>query len=183
MEILSILTGIGLSAAAGFRVFVPMLIMSLAAYNGYYKPAHGFEWLGSEVALVCFGAATVTEIAAYYIPWLDNFLDMTVAPVLAPAAGFLLASSCLGQMPPAIKWSLIIMAGGVAFGVQAATTSARAVSTAATGGLANPIVATSELAGSAALSFSAIMMPFISIIALTFFIGFLIYKKSKRKTI
>ena len=181
MEILSVLTGIGLSAATGFRVFVPMLIMSIAAFNGYYKPAPGFEWIGSQTALICFAAATITEVAAYYVPWLDNMLDISIAPVLAPVAGVILASSCFGQIDPSLKWALIIISGGVAFGVQATTTAARAASTAATGGLANPIVATSELAGSAALSLGAILIPLISIIALTLFIGFVIYKRSRKR--
>ena len=40
---LSLLLGIGLSAACGFRVFVPLLIMSLASQNGPLALAPGFE--------------------------------------------------------------------------------------------------------------------------------------------
>ncbi|PYQ56518.1 MAG: DUF4126 domain-containing protein, partial [Acidobacteria bacterium] len=75
--VLSILIGLGLAAACGFRVFVPLLIMSLAsrAGVGHLALGPGFAWIGSTPALLSFAVATVLEIAGYYIPWVDNLLD------------------------------------------------------------------------------------------------------------
>ena len=77
---LSILIGLGLSAACGFRVFIPLLVMSLASRSdvGHLTLGDGFAWIGSDAALIAFGAATVLEIAGYYIPWVDNLLDAVI---------------------------------------------------------------------------------------------------------
>ena len=66
--LLSIGIGLGLSAACGFRVFVPLLVASLAAQAGYLSLTPGFEWVGTQPALYAFGTATLLEILAYSIP-------------------------------------------------------------------------------------------------------------------
>src|SRR5512145_716711 len=99
---LGLIVGIGLSAACGFRVFVPLLGMSLAAHSGYVTLAPGFEWLGTQEALIAFSTATVIEIAAYYIPWVDNTLDALMTP-LAVVAGTVLTASLLGDISPFLK--------------------------------------------------------------------------------
>lgn len=42
--ILGLCIGIGLSAACGFRVFVPLMVMSIAALMGWFEPMTGFGW-------------------------------------------------------------------------------------------------------------------------------------------
>jgi hypothetical protein len=44
---LSIVLGIALAAATGFRVFLPMLIISGAANTGYLQLDNSFAWLGT----------------------------------------------------------------------------------------------------------------------------------------
>jgi len=68
--ILAVITGIGLSAACGFRIFVPLLVLSVATKYGYLGLAPGFEWIGGSYAIIAFASATVLEVIAYYIPWL-----------------------------------------------------------------------------------------------------------------
>lgn len=162
-HLLSLSLGLGLAAAAGFRVFVPLLIMSAASYSGYMEPASGFEWLGSLPALVAFATATVLEIAAYYIPWVDNLLDSVSAPA-AVVAGAVVTASALTDIDPFVKWTLaIIGGGGIAGLVKGGTTVARSASTATTAGLANPIFATLELGTSLALSFLAVVLPLLAL--------------------
>src|SRR5205814_3692163 len=147
-NLLSICLGIGLSAACGFRIFVPMLVMSIAALSGHLSLAHGFEWIGSYPALIAFSVATCLEIAGYYIPWVDHLLD-TVATPAAIVAGTIVTASMVADVSPFLKWTLAIIAGGGAAGmVQGTTVLARGASGATTAGLANPVVATAELAGS-----------------------------------
>jgi hypothetical protein len=66
--------GIGLSASCGFRVFVPMLVASLAAKMGIFPVQEGFQWLAGWPAIISFGTATVVEILAYYIPLSTTYL-------------------------------------------------------------------------------------------------------------
>src|SRR2546422_4079009 len=106
--LLSICLGIGLSAACGFRVFVPLLVMSIAALSGHLTLAHGFEWIGTYSALIAFAVATCLEIGGYYIPWLDNLLD-TIASPAAIIAGTLITASLITGVSPFLKWTLAII--------------------------------------------------------------------------
>ncbi|HOX24733.1 MAG TPA: DUF4126 domain-containing protein [Candidatus Krumholzibacteria bacterium] len=156
------LLGLGLAAAAGLRVFLPLLIAGLAARLGHLELAGGFAWLTSTPALVAFAGATVLEIAAYQIPWLDHLLDVIATP-LAAVAGTLIMAATLLDLGPAVRWPLAIIAGGgVASLVQAATVGVRLASTTTTGGLGNPAVAAGETGGSAGLGLLAILVPVVA---------------------
>ena len=162
--VLSICVGIGLSAACGFRVFVPLLVMSIASLSGHMTLAHGFEWIGTYPALISLSVATCLEIAGYYIPWLDHLLD-TLATPASIVAGTIVTASAVGDMSPFLKWTLAVIAGGGAAGlVQGATVMTRAASTATTGGLANPVVATLELGGATITSILAVVAPVIAVL-------------------
>ena len=103
--------GLGLSASCGFRVFVPMLVLSLAARNDWLEISESFRWLQSDVATVTLAVATVLEVGAYYVPWIDNLLD-TIASPCAVIAGVLVSAATFTEMDPIVKWSLAIIAGG-----------------------------------------------------------------------
>ena len=171
--LLSICIGIGLSAACGFRVFVPLLAMNLAALSGHLALAHGFEWIGSYSALIAFSVATCLEIGGYYIPWLDHLLD-TLATPAAIIAGTLITASVVTDMSPFLKWTLAVIAGGGAAGlVQGTTVMARGASGLTTAGLANPLVATMELGGATVTSLLAIVAPVVAVVLMTGFVLFL----------
>src|SRR6188474_2827294 len=122
---LSICLGIGLSAACGFRVFVPLLGVSAAALAGHLELAEGFAWLGTWPALACFLTAAILEVAAYYIPWVDNLLD-TIATPAAVVAGTMITASVVTDMSPLAKWTLALIAGGGTAGlIQTATAALR----------------------------------------------------------
>lgn len=164
--LLAFLVGIGLSAACGFRVFVPMLVVSAAAWAGWLPLATGFEWLGTLPALVAFSVATVVEVAGYYVPWVDNALD-TVAGPAAMVAGTVLMASVITDVNPFLKWSLAIIAGGgTAATVQGMTTLARAGSSMVSFGFLNPILATLELLGSTGLAMLVIAVPLTGVVVL-----------------
>ena len=167
METLTcILLGLGLSAACGFRVFVPLLGMNLAHLSGHMELAQGFEWLGTVPATVAFGTATVLETGAFYIPWLNHFLDTVAAPA-AWLAGTVVAASQLGEVSPFLKWTLAAIAGGgVSAAVHAGTALIRVASTATTAGLGSFAVATGEGAASVFLTVTAIFLPFVGVLVL-----------------
>jgi len=157
--LLGVLSGLGLAAACGLRVFLPLLAASIAVRTGVFEVQEGFAWLGSTPALVAFSVATVLEIAAYYVPVLDNLLD-TVATPAAAAAGALLATAAMVEMEPWLRWTLGIVAGaGLATTVQLPTAALRGGSTVTTAGVANPGISTLEALGSAVVSGMAILTP------------------------
>ena len=176
---LSLFVGIGLSAAVGFRVFVPFLIMSIAALAGHLDLASGFGWIGSYPALIAFSTATIVEVAAYLIPWLDNLLD-TIATPTAVVAGVIATASMVTDVSPLLKWTLAIIAGGgVAGAVQASTVTVRAASTATTGGLGNPLVSITEFFGSVITTILAIVVPLVTVVLLA--TGFFLIGRQLRR--
>ena len=163
---LSILLGIGLSAATGMRIFLPALIASLATQQGYISPAEGFEWMASWPAIIAFATASLVELGAYYIPWVDNALD-TIAGPGAVIAGGLIATSFFQIESEALQWILGMIPGGTAAGgIQTGTTLLRGMSTAGTGGLGNPVVSTGENLGAFFLSLLSVLSPIIAIVVL-----------------
>ena len=160
--LLAVCAGIALAAASGFRVFVPMLALGIAARSDLINPSAGLEWVESMPALIVFGVATAAEIAAYYVPWVDNLLDTITTPG-SVVAGSLAAAAAMGDVDPAVKWTLAIVAGGGAAAiVQGGTVLTRALSSATTGGIGNPAVSTGEAAGSIVLSILAILVPLVA---------------------
>ncbi len=177
--IIAVALGLGLAAAAGFRVFVPLLAIGIAAKVGYLHLADSFNWLGSTPALLALGVATVLEVVAYYMPWLDHALDVVATPA-AMAAGMVASASVLTDMPPAVQWLVpIIGGGGIAGLVQGATVLTRIKSTALTGGLANPVISTGELVGAIATVCLALFVPVVALLLCV--LGcFLIFRASGR---
>ena len=106
---LTIAVGLGLSAASGFRAFVPMLVMSLAARSGHLTLAPGMEWVASDAALA------------------------------------------------------VIIGGGTAGIIQGSTVVLRLASSAMTGGLGNPFLATAELLGAITVAVLATLAPLIAL--------------------
>ena len=156
--------GLGLAAAAGFRVFVPLLALGLAARSGVVPLSSGFEWLSTTPALMALTTATALEVLAYYIPWFDNLLD-TVSTPAAITAGAVATASMLGALPPWLQWSVAIIGGGGAAGlVKGPAAAVRLKSTALTGGLGNPLVSTGELFGSVFTSILAIALPLLALV-------------------
>jgi hypothetical protein len=179
--VLAISLGIGLSAACGFRVFVPLLVMSVASLSGHLTLAPGFQWIGTYPALVTFSVATVVEVGGYYIPWVDHLLD-TMATPAAIVAGTVITAAMVSNMSPMLKWSLAAIAGGGAAGlVQGTTVVARGLSTATTGGLGNPFFATIELGGALFTSVLALLAPLLAVglIAVALFV---VVRKLVQKT-
>jgi Domain of unknown function (DUF4126) len=177
--LLSLALGIGLAAAVGLRVFLPLLVVAVAAYFGKIPLAPAFSWLASLPAIVMLAIAAVVEVAGYYIPGVDNLLDTISAP-LALIAGTLVVAAPLWDLPPLLKWTAAILAGGGTAGLAHGVTSLlRAKSTVTTGGLANPVLATGELGGSLALSILALAVPFIALLLVVLLLV-VVYRLARR---
>ena len=164
--ILSICVGIGLSAACGFRVFIPPLIMSIASLSGHLTLSQNFAWMGTYPALIAFAVAASLEVGAYYVPWLDHLLDSIASPA-AIIAGTIVTASLITDMSPFLKWTLALIAGGgAAAAIQSLTVLTRGASLVGTGGLANPVVSTAELGGSILTSALALVIPVFTVLVI-----------------
>jgi hypothetical protein len=167
---LSIVLGVGLAAATGFRVFLPMLIVSAAAYTGHLPLADSFAWLGAPSALTMLGVAAVVEILAYYVPGVDNLLDSLATPA-ALVAGTIVSAAVMTDVPPMVKWTAAVIAGGGVAGLtQGATAMLRAKSTILTAGIGNAVIATAELGGALLVTLLALAAPLAALGVVIFFL-------------
>jgi Domain of unknown function (DUF4126) len=181
---LSVALGVGLAAATGFRLFLPLLILSGAAYTGHVSLSESFAWLGTPAAILMLGTAAIAEIAAFYIPGVDNLLD-TIAMPGAVVAGTIASAASMTDLPPMVKWTTAVIAGGGVAGVtQGLTAVLRAKSTVLTGGLGNSVIATAELGGASLISLLALAAPFaaIAVVVLIFWFAFRLVRRLARGT-
>jgi hypothetical protein len=170
-----IVLGVGLAAATGFRVFLPMLIVSAAAYTGHLSLDQQFAWLGTLPALTMFGVAALAEILAYYVPGVDNLLD-TVATPAALVAGTVVSAAVMTDLPPMVKWAAAIIAGGGLAGLtQGVTALLRVKSTLLTGGLGNGVISTAELVGALVVSLLALLAPLAALALVILFLWLAIH--------
>ncbi len=182
--IISIFLGIGLAASVGFRVFLPLFALSLASYFNVWELNESWQWIGSLAAVITLGVATVVEVFAYFIPWVDNLLDSFAVP-LAAIAGTAVMVSTVANLDPVVTWSLAIIAGGgTATAIKGAGAAGRMASTATTGGLGNPVVSTVETGTALAVTTASIFAPVLAIVMVIIIlvIIFMIYRKLRPKT-
>ena len=167
---ISIVLGVGLAAATGFRIFLPMLIVGIAAHFGHLPLDNSFAWLATPSALATLTVATVVEILAYYVPALDNLLDTLAAPA-ALVAGIVVSAAVMTDVPPLVKWTAAVIAGGGIAGLtQGVTTILRAKSTILTGGAGNAVISTVELGGALLVSLLALAAPLVALGVVIFFL-------------
>ena len=181
---ISIALGVVLAAATGFRVFLPMLIMSGAAYTGHLSLDNSFAWLATPFALTMLGVAALAEVLAYYVPGVDNLLDALATPA-AFVAGTIVSAAVMTDMPPMAKWTAAVIAGGgTASLTQGVTTILRAKSTVMTAGLGNPVIATGELGGSVLLSLLALAAPLaaVAVVILLLWLAFRLIRRQRQGT-
>ena len=178
--IAAVAIGIGLAASCGFRVFVPMLVAAIAAKTGLLPLNESFQWLAGWPAIFCLGTATVVEILAYYIPLIDNMLDIVTTP-LAVGAGTLLLTSVIPIDNDFLKWGTgLLFGGGAAATVQGGTVLTRLASSKLTAGTGNAVVATGEHAAAIGTSVLSLFIPIAIAIIFLILITIIILKFGKR---
>lgn len=164
--LISICLGLGLSAACGFRVFVPLLLAGAAARFGHLELGPGFGWMSTTPALALFGTAALVEVLAYHLPWIDHLLEVIAAPA-AVVAGVGVSASQFVEFDPLWRWTLAIIAGGGIAGlVKGTSVTARAISTATTGGLGNPLLGLLEFAASVVASVLVMLAPLLAMVVM-----------------
>jgi hypothetical protein len=164
-SLVGIALGIGLAAATGFRIFIPLLLVGLAARFDMLPLGDGFQWLATTPALLTLGTAAVLETLGYYIPGVDHALDVLAGPATL-LAGIVASAAVMTEVPPAVLWPVAVIAGGGAAGLTKGSTALlRAKSGVATGGLANPVVSTVETVGATGITILAIAVPVLCFVA------------------
>ena len=182
MDILfQVIIGVGRAAACGFRAFVPLFAMSLAGIGGLMEFSSGFEWIGTYPALIVFGIATIVEIVAYFVPYVDNALNAISLP-FSIVAGVIIVASVITDVEPVLRWSLALIAGGgVATGTGLISNAIHIASTLSTGGAANPAVSTVETGATGIMAALSIILPVVSLVVIVLIIFFIVRYLRRKK--
>lgn len=167
--------GLGLSAAGGLRIFLPLLVVGLGQRLGMVELGSSLAWAGTTPALLVLAALCVVEGLGYCIPAVDHALDAVSAPASWIAGGLLATGAValpLNEITAALPdglGSTLAYAGGLSGAAAAGAVTAgvtqltgatgRVLSTSTTLGAANPIYATLENLLAGAMSILAILAP------------------------
>ena len=182
--IIGLCMGLGLAAASGFRVFLPPFLLSIAVRADAVEvdlANTSLEYFDSNVAVIILGVATLAELSAYYVPWVDNLLDTIASPAAVVAGTGMTAIVLEGNTDPVIQWSLSIIAGvGVSAAVQSATVVTRGISTTLTAGIANPVVSTGENIASVILALLAMVLPILAALLVAVLVGMIVLKATEK---
>lgn len=170
---LSLIIGISLSATSGFRIFVPLFVISIAALAGWIELTPAFDWLGTYPALIALAVAALLELIAYLFPYVDNLLS-TIAVPISLVAGTLITYAVLVDFPPFLAWALAIIAGGgAALGGSTLSSAVHAGSTIASAGTVNPVISFLESLISIILSFIAVLLPILALLLIMLIVWFI----------
>jgi hypothetical protein len=96
----------------------------VAAHTGHLSLDERFAWLATSSALITLSVAALLEILAYYVPTVDNMLD-TLATPASLAAGTVISAAVMTDVPPMVKWTAAVIAGGGIAGLTQAGTATR----------------------------------------------------------
>jgi Domain of unknown function (DUF4126) len=176
----AIAAGIVLAASSGLRAFLPLLGVGLAGRFGHWPLASSVQWLGSDVALIAFGVATLVEIVADKVPIVDHGLDV-IHTVVGPVAAVLVSVSAWSQLSPQHALLLSIVTGvPLAAGVHAISAGLRLTSTGTTGGLANPLLSIGEDTVTGISVILAFVAPIIALVILVVSVTWLVRQWRRR---
>jgi hypothetical protein len=110
--IAAVIAGLLLSLSAGFRITVPLLAVTILAFEHVIALPKDMTWLGAEATLILLSVACAVEMIVHFIPVVGTWIKAISTP-LAFAAGTLLMAVPIGDKNPLLQW---ILAGGIGGG-------------------------------------------------------------------
>jgi hypothetical protein len=120
---------LGLGFLAGIRLYATVLVVGLAVRFHLLHLKAGMEGLNVLAdwrVLTVAGIAFVAEFFADKIPYLDSAWD-AVHTFIRPVGAAVLAGAALGDMDPALRTCMAILAGGVALTSHSGKAATRAL--------------------------------------------------------
>jgi len=173
---MELLTGTGLAVAAGLNAYIPLLILGLAGrFLDFVQLPASWSWLSNEWVLVILGVLLVIEIVADKIPVVDSINDW-LQTIVRPAAGGIAFGTGSASGTAVVKdpasfftsyaWVPIAIGVLLALATHVTKMASRPALNALTVGAAAPVASTAEDVGSVILSFLALLLPILVIVAI-----------------
>ena len=193
--VLELLTGVGLATSAGLNAYIPLLLLGvLGRFTNLITLPPGWTWLENGWVLAILTVLLAIEVVADKIPVVDHINDV-VQTFVRPTAGGLAFGAASGAQTVTVsnpgdffssnQWVPIVAGILISFIVHSMKAAARPVINATTAGFGAPVASTAEDAFSVAMSFAAILFPFLIIFFLVFllWVFFAMRRRRKRKKV
>lgn len=188
-----LLTGLGLSTAAGLNAYIPMLMLGLLArFTEIVSLPPGWSWLENGWVLTIVAVLLVVEVIADKVPALDSINDI-VQTFARPAAGGIVFGSGTaaetaavadpGQWAQSGQWVAVLIGVIVALVVSLTKSAVRPAANVATAGVAAPVLSTMEDAASVGLVLVALLIPVLVLVALAalMWLGWRLWRRVRRR--
>lgn len=188
-----LLTGLGLSTAAGLNAYIPMLMLGvLARFTDIVNLPQGWSWMENGWVLAILAVLLLVEVVADKVPALDSVND-AVQTFVRPAAGGIVFGSGTaaqtaavadpGQWATSGQWIPVAIGVVIALVVSLTKSAVRPAANIATAGVAAPVLSTIEDVASFSLVFIALLIP---VLVLVFMVvlgwaGWRLWRRMRRR--
>jgi Domain of unknown function (DUF4126) len=170
---LAMLTGLGLSAAAGLNAYIPLLLVGVVArYTDVVTLPPDFAWIENEWVIGVVALLLLAEVVLDKVAVVDHLNDVVQTFVRPAVGGVIFAATAAAQQVDASPWMRerpwVGWLAGVAVAglVHAGKASARPVVNATTLGVGTPVVSAAEDATSLGMSLIALFAPVLVMVGL-----------------
>ena len=188
---IAVLTGTGLSAAAGLNAYIPFLIVALVAkYTDLVTLPATYGWMESWWAIGIGAVLLLTEVVVDKVPAVDSVNDV-VQSVIRPSMGGLLGAATAGaaELDESVwmaqhPWVGVVLGIVVAGIVHAGKSTVRPAANLSTLGLGAPVLSTVEDGASIGLSLVALFLPLLVVVVLLVVLaafGWLVWRLRTRR--
>ncbi len=161
----SVLAAFGLSGAAGLNPWLPLLVSAIRHRLDVVELGAPFDDLSGTGWLVALGALMALDFVGDKVPVVDHALH-AVGTVIAPASGAVLFAGQTGLETDVPSLVAIALGALTAGSIHLGRATARPASTAATGGVGNPVLSFAEDVGSGLLTAMAFLVPLLAVVLL-----------------
>jgi len=175
-----VLSGFGLSAAAGLNAYIPLFVVGLLIRFDQVQVTAPYDILGQTPVLIVLGVLLFIETFVDKIPGLDHANDV-LQTIVRPTAGALLFAGSMGHVTGQKPWIGFAFGLITAGGVHATKATARVGITGATFGTGGWVASILEDVVSFFTTIFAVFIPIIGFIAAILIAVFGIRAYRKRK--
>jgi hypothetical protein len=169
-----ILAAFGLSGAAGFNAWLPLLAVGLGDRAGWVNLDSPYDALSSVPGLIVVALLFVLDLIGDKVPALDSVLH-AIGLVIAPASGavlFAAQTDVTSDLNPAVGALLGALTAG---SLQAGRAAVRPFVTASTAGIGNPTVSAAEDGTALVMTVLAFALPVLAFLLVVVVLGLLIW--------
>jgi hypothetical protein len=161
----SVLAAFGLSGAAGLNPWLPLFASALLHRLDVVELGAPFDDLSSTGWLSALAVLMSLDFVGDKVPVVDHTLH-AVGTVIAPASGAALFVGQTGLETDLPTLAAIALGALTAGSIHLGRASVRPASTAATGGLGNPVLSIVEDVGAGLLTAIAFLLPVLAVVLL-----------------